>query len=99
MRFQKVFGVGNADGHEVIANAAVFFGREDVIADGQVVAVVVDEFEGEHSALSQSGLGMLHHTREHRQVAVGSWQLAAGDPSLRLKNGCGQDDRRCGLNC
>jgi len=20
------------------------------------------------------------------------WQLAAGDPSLRLKNGCGQDD-------
>jgi hypothetical protein len=36
-------------------NAAVFFGGKDVIADGEVVGIAVDELEGEHGEA-------FHHT-------------------------------------
>ena len=49
---RKSVRVGDAAGDQPVANATIFFGREDVIADGQVVGVAVDELEGEHSALS-----------------------------------------------
>jgi hypothetical protein len=52
LRFEEVIRVGDASGDEAVADAAIFFGREDVVADGEVVRVAVDELEGEHSALS-----------------------------------------------
>src|ERR1700751_909727 len=36
-------------------NAAIFFGREDVVADGEKICVAIDELEGEHGEA-------LHHT-------------------------------------
>ena len=48
LRFEKVGGVGDAGGDQAIANAAILFGRKDVIADGEVIGVAVDELEGEH---------------------------------------------------
>ena len=47
-RFQEVGGVGDAGRNQAVVNAPVFLGREDVVADGQVIGVAVDEFEGEH---------------------------------------------------
>ena len=48
---RKSFGVGDAGRDQAVADAAIFFGREDVVADGEVVRVAVDELEGEHAAL------------------------------------------------
>jgi hypothetical protein len=33
-------------------NAAIFFGRKNVLTDGKVIAVAVDQLEGKHAALS-----------------------------------------------
>ena len=54
--FEKVGGVGDAGGDQAIANAAILFGREYVVADGEVIGVAVDEFEREHDEA-------IHHTQ------------------------------------
>jgi hypothetical protein len=51
-RFEEVRLLGNAALDQAIANAAVFFGGEDVLADRQIVRVAVDELERKHSAVS-----------------------------------------------
>ncbi len=55
LRFEEVRRVGDAVGNQSVVNAPVFFGREDMIADGKIVRVAVDEFEGEHGEAN-------HHT-------------------------------------
>ena len=52
LRFEKIAGLGDAGRDQPIVNATVFFGREDVVADGQVVSVAVDELERQHGARS-----------------------------------------------
>ena len=48
---EEIVGVGDAGGDEAVANAAIFFRGEDVLADGQEIGVAVDELEGEHGAI------------------------------------------------
>jgi hypothetical protein len=43
----------------LIANAAIFFCRKDVLANGKIIRVAIDQFEGEHSALSRQHSAML----------------------------------------
>jgi hypothetical protein len=45
---EKVVGFGDAVVQELVVNEAKFFGRENVGAEVEVVALVVDEFEGQH---------------------------------------------------
>jgi len=45
---EKVIGLGGFRFQQTLADAAVFLGREDVLANGQVIAVAIDEFEREH---------------------------------------------------
>ncbi len=45
---QKVAGLCDARFQQPVVNAPVFFGREDVLADGEIVAVAVNQFEGKH---------------------------------------------------
>ena len=52
LRFEKICGLGDAVGDQPVVNAPIFFGGEDVVADGKVVGVAVDELEGEHGAFS-----------------------------------------------
>ena len=47
--WKEVFGLGSFRFQQPVMDAAVFFGWEDVRADGEVVAVAIDEFEGKHS--------------------------------------------------
>ena len=60
LRFEEIGGVGHSSGDETVTNATVLFGGKDVIADGEVVGVAVDEFEGEHGARC---CGTSHNTR------------------------------------
>ncbi|MGC2646120.1 MAG: hypothetical protein WA261_07540, partial [Candidatus Sulfotelmatobacter sp.] len=48
LRLQKVGGFGCTVCQQPVTNAVVFLGGEDVLADGEIVAVTVDKFEGEH---------------------------------------------------
>jgi hypothetical protein len=34
---------------QAVVDSAIFFGREDVCADGKVIIVAVNEFEGKHA--------------------------------------------------
>ena len=45
---EEVLGTGELGFQQAFADAAVLFGWEDVLADGEVVAVAIDEFEREH---------------------------------------------------
>ena len=48
LRFQEIRVVGDAADDQLVADAAVFLGREDVLPDREVIGVTVDELEGEH---------------------------------------------------
>ena len=45
---EKVFRAGDTGGDQAVADAAVLFGGKDVIADGKVIGVAIDQLEGEH---------------------------------------------------
>src|SRR5580693_1790500 len=47
---QNVAGFSDACLKQSITNAAILFGREDMSTDGKVIAVAVDELEGEHGS-------------------------------------------------
>jgi len=52
LRFQKIILFGDLRSSAAVRERPIFLGREDVFADGQIVGVAVDQFEGKHSALS-----------------------------------------------
>jgi hypothetical protein len=52
---RKSSASGYTGGDQAIVNAAIFFGGEDVVADGEETAVAIDELEG-------SAGEALHHT-------------------------------------
>jgi len=45
---EKIVGIGNAHRDQAVMNAAIFFGREYVLPDRQVIVIAVNEFKGEH---------------------------------------------------
>jgi len=52
-RLQKIFRASNTGGYQFVANAPVFLGREDVVADRKVIGITVDELEGKHRISSR----------------------------------------------
>ena len=54
LRLEKIRRLGDARGDQAIANAAIFFGGEDMRADREVVGVAVDELEGQHERALRS---------------------------------------------
>src|SRR5438477_4430234 len=69
--------------------AAVFFGRKDVRADGQIVVVAVDELEGKHSGTSiqHSALSIkpVEYETDYHTRAAGCWHLAVGIWPMELR--------------
>ena len=51
-RAEKVAGFGDGVVEEFVVDQAEFFGGKDVGAEIEVVAFVVDEFEGQHGIIS-----------------------------------------------
>jgi len=68
--FQKILRVRNAFSQQPVADAAIFLGGEDVLANGEVIRVTVDQLEGEHSALRRSCAGELHMIRDRHGEPV-----------------------------
>ena len=52
LRTENVVGRGNAVVEEFVVDQAEFFGGKDVSAEIEVVALVVDQFEGKHEFIS-----------------------------------------------
>ena len=48
MRRKKIRRIGHLRFDQPIMNAPIFFGRKDMLADGQEIVVAVDELEGKH---------------------------------------------------
>jgi hypothetical protein len=49
LRKEEVFDTGDSGLQQAVVDSAIFFGREDVCADGKVIIVAVNEFEGKHA--------------------------------------------------
>lgn len=46
--FEKITALGDAGRDQPIMNAPIFFGREDMLADRQVVCVAINKLKGQH---------------------------------------------------
>src|SRR5581483_2239909 len=55
LRGNKILWLGDPAFKQTIMYAAVFFGREHVRPDGEIIVVAVDELERKHSAVSPPG--------------------------------------------
>ena len=51
---RKSIGVGNPLVQQALANEAILVGTENMFADGQVILLAVDEFEGQHGPRSRT---------------------------------------------
>src|ERR1700751_2921343 len=60
-------------------NAAIFFGGEDVVADGEKICVAIDELEGEHGEA-------LHHTLTGCHPEL--WRSRSEGPYVRGRRQC-----------
>jgi hypothetical protein len=90
-RAEKVAGFGDAVVEEFVVDQAKFFGRENVGAEIEVVAFVVDEFEGKHGGRKRSiDLRIEEKTKSLTQ----SSERAAGDAEKRGSGGFVALDRR-----
>ena len=47
-RIDEVKGFSNAGSNELVMDAAILLGREDVCADGEEIVGTVNKLEGEH---------------------------------------------------